>query len=284
MKKSQASLTSEGIAIARLFESEKPADERICYDPYARKLISPVFYWIGKLFADYGERKGPGVIGFLVARCRYIDDALQECLQAGLEQLIVLGAGLDSRAYRFEALKQKVKIFEVDHPATQAVKVKKIKTLFGELPSHVNYVPIDFNEESFQKLFDFGYEPKLKTLFICEGVVMYLRPQAVDQTLAFIRQNSASGSSVIFDYIYSSALTASHKRREVIKMQVSGRFTGEGLNFALEEGKLKEFLNQRGFSQVQEITSVDLHRQYFHGVNQNRVIGDIYAIARARVA
>jgi methyltransferase (TIGR00027 family) len=283
MKKSRASLTSEGIAIARLLESEKPAGERICYDPFARKLISPVFYWIGRLFADYEERKGPGVIGFLVARCRYIDDTLKECLQAGLEQLVILGAGLDSRAYRFEALKQGVKIFEVDHPATQAVKVKKIMALFGELPSHVNYVPIDFNEESLQKLFDFGYERKLKTIFIWEGVVMYLSPQAADQTLAFIRQNSASGSSVIFDYIYSSALTASHKRREVIKMQVSGRFTGEGLNFTLEEGKLKAYLHQRGFSQVQEITSADLHRLYFRGVNENRVIGDIYAIARAKV-
>jgi O-methyltransferase involved in polyketide biosynthesis len=85
MKKTQASITSEGIAIARVLESSKPAGERICYDPLARQLISPFFYLLGKLFANYGERKGPGTIGFLVARCRYIDDYLQQCLDSGIQ-------------------------------------------------------------------------------------------------------------------------------------------------------------------------------------------------------
>ena len=283
MKKTQASITAQGIAFARALESSKPAGERICYDPLARRLISPAFYLLGKLFADYGERKGPGVVGFLVARCRYIDDYLQECLNAGIEQLVILGAGLDSRAYRFERLKAHVEVFEVDHPATQQVKLEKLKKIFGELPGHVTYVPIDFNEETLQKLFDFGYNRQLKTLFIWEGVVHYLGAEAVDQTLEFVLKNSGSGSSIIFDYVYASALTAADKRGEIIRMQRTRPYTGEGLIFGIDEGKVEEFLRVRGYTQIKNVTSEELKKAYFTGANQTRSIAPIYAIVHATV-
>jgi methyltransferase (TIGR00027 family) len=283
MKKTQASLTSEGIAIARVLEFERPKEQRICNDPFARRLISPGFYILGKLFADYGERRGPGVIGFLVARCRYIDDYLQQCLDAGIEQLVIMGAGLDSRAYRFEKLKGKVKAFEVDHPATQMVKLKKLRKIFGTIPEHVIYVPVDFNEETLQKLFNFGFKRELKTLFIWEGVVHYLSEQAVDQTLEFVLRNSASGSKIIFDYLYASALDTNHKRGEIERMQRVRRFTGEGLTFGIEEGQVEEFLHKRGFIQIQNVTSEDLKKAYFTGVNQSRAVAPIYAIAHASV-
>jgi methyltransferase (TIGR00027 family) len=283
MKKSQASLTSEGIAIARVLEFEKPEEERICNDPFARQLISPGFYILGKLFAGYGERRGPGVIGFLVARCRYIDDYLQQCLDSGIQQLVIMGAGLDSRAYRFEKLKGNVKVFEVDHPATQMVKMKKLRKIFGTIPEHVTYVPIDFNEETLQKLFDFGYRRELKTLFIWEGVVHYLTTQAVDQTLEFVVKNSVSGSNIIFDYLFTSALNAAQKRGEIERMQRVRKFTGEGLTFGIEEGQVEEFLQKRGFIQIQNVTSADLKKAYFTGVNQTRAVAPIYAIAHASV-
>ena len=283
MKKTQASTTARGIAFARALESSKPAGERICYDPLARRLISPAFYLLGRLFAGYGERKGPGVIGFLVARCRYIDDYLQACLETGLDQLVILGAGLDSRAYRFEQLEGHVKVFEVDHPATQQVKLGKLDKILGKLPEHVTYVPIDFNEETLQKLFDFGYSPQVRTLFIWEGVVHYLTAEAVDQTLEFVLENSGSGSSIIFDYVYASALTAAHKRGEIMRMQRAKRYTGEGLVFGIEEGQVEAFLRVRGYTQIQNVTSKDLERMYFTGVNQARTIAPIYAIAHATV-
>ena len=283
MKRTQASITAPGIAFVRALESSKPAGERICYDPLARQLISSAFYYFCKLFAGYAERKGPGVLGFLAARCRYIDDYLQACLEAGLDQVVILGAGLDSRAYRFEQLKEHVKVFEVDHPATQQAKMGKLKKIFGEVPEHVAYVPIDFDAETLQKLFDFGYSPQVKTLFIWEGVVHCLTAEAVDQTLEFVLKNSASGSSIIFDYVYSSALTAAHKRGEVARMQRYRRFTGEGLVFGIEEGQVEAFLRARGYTQIQNVTSEDLKRIYFTGVNQTRSIAPIYAIVHATV-
>jgi methyltransferase (TIGR00027 family) len=281
MKKTQASTTAQGIAFVRALESSKPAGERICHDPLARRLISPAFYLLGRLFISYAERKGPGVIGFLVARCRYIDDYLQACLETGLDQLVILGAGLDSRAYRFDQLEGHVKVFEVDHPATQQVKLGKLEKIFGRLPEHVTYVPVDFDEETLQKLFDFGYNRQAKTLFIWEGVVHYLTAEAVDQTLEFVLKNSGSGSSIIFDYVYASALTAAHKREEIVRMQRTKRYTGEGLVFGIEEGQVEEFLRVRGYTQIQNVTSEDLKRIYFAGVNQTRTIAPIYAIVHA---
>jgi methyltransferase (TIGR00027 family) len=283
MKKSQASTTAQGIAFARAFEYNKPAGERICDDPLARQLIDPVYYLLGKLFINSAERKGPGVLGFLAARCRYMDDYLLECLQAGMEQLVILGAGLDSRAYRIEQLKGKVKIFEVDHPATQQVKLGKLHKILGRLPDYVTYVPVDFNEETLQKLFDFGYSREAKTLFIWEGVVYYLTAEAVDQTLAFVRNHSGAGSSIIFDYLYASALRTAHKRGEIARMQRTQRYTGEGLNFTIEEGQIEEFLGRRGYTHIHNVTSEDLHARYFTGVNQARVIAPVYAIVHAEV-
>jgi methyltransferase (TIGR00027 family) len=283
MKKTRASTTAEGIAFVRALESSKPAGERICYDPLARQLIGPAFYLLGKLFVDRAERKGPGVLGFLAARCRYIDDYLQACLETGLDQLVILGAGLDSRAYRFEQLAGRVRVFEVDRPATQRAKISKLAKVLGSLPEHVTFVPIDFNEETLQKLFDFGYSPQAKTLFIWEGVVHYITVEAVDQTLKFVLENSGSGSSIIFDYVYASALTAVYKRAEITRMQRAKWYTGEGLVFGIEEGHVEEFLLARGYTQIQNVTSQDFERMYFTGVNEARVIASIYAIAHAVV-
>ena len=281
MKKTQASTTAQGIAFARALETSKPVNERVCNDPFARQFINPGFFLLGKLFAGYGERVGPGVLGFLVARCRYIDDYLQACLKAGIQQLVILGAGLDSRAYRFDDLKGGVKVFEVDHPATQQAKRDKLKRLFGELPSHVTFIPIDFDEETLQKLFEFGYNNQLKTLFILEGVVHYLQASAVDQTLEFVRKNSSPGSSIVFDYVYASALISSHKRGEIARMQRTARYTGEWLVFGIEEGKVQDFLQARGYSQIINITSQELEKAYFTGANQGRRVAPIYAIVHA---
>jgi methyltransferase (TIGR00027 family) len=283
MKRTQASITAPGIAFARAFESSKPTGERICYDPLARQMISTPFYLFCKLFAGYAERKGPGVLGFLAARCRYIDDYLQACLEAGLDQLVILGAGLDSRAYRFEQLEGRVRVFEVDHPATQQVKLKTLVKILGSPPEHVTYVPIDFDAETLQKLFDFGYNRQAKTLFIWEGVVHYLAAEAVDRTLEFVRRYSGSGSSIIFDYVYTTALTAAHKRREIVRLQRARRYTGESLVFGIEEGQVEAFLGVRGYAQIQNVTSEDLRQLYFTGVNQTRAIASTYAIVHATV-
>jgi methyltransferase (TIGR00027 family) len=286
MRGNQTSLTAAGIAITRAIESEKPADERICYDPYARQFAPGWLYAFTAFFVKngYAEWRGSGVMGFLVARERYIDDVLLQFLEKGLQQLVILGAGYDSRAYRFEELKGRVKVFEVDHHATQADKLAKLKAIMGQTPVHVTYVRNNSNTQAIQqRLPESGYDPSLKTLFVWQGVTMYLTPKAVDETLRFVVQQSAAGSAIVFDYIYQLALVGVQKRGEVSNMRRYRFLTGEALTFGIEEGKVETFLEQRGFHKVQDINANDLRRAYFTNKNVDRKIASGYGIVVAEV-
>ena len=263
----------------RAVESEKPADERICYDPYARRFIPAWVYHMLGFFtrSGYAEWRGPGVNGFLAARDRYIDDVLQGFLKEGLQQLVILGAGYDSRAYRFDL--GKVKTFEVDHPVTQLDKLTKVQAVFGKVPDHVCYVAIDFNSQTLaERLLAFGYNPELKTLFIWQGVTMYLTAQAVDATLAFVVQQSGAGSAVVFDYIYRDVLEAA-QQNEVNNMRRYRFMTGEGLTFGIPVGTISAFLMERGFGTVSNVGADDLQAMYCTGKNSGRSIVGGYGIA-----
>lgn len=286
MKTNRASTTAEGIALARAIESQKPAEQRICYDPFARQFVSALYWSVFRFFVStgYAERRGPGTMGFLVARERHIDDYLQACLDDGLEQLVILGAGYDSRAYRFDRLKD-CRVFEVDHPATQQAKIVKLKRILGALPAHVVFVPIDFETQTLeQRLTECGYDEHKKTLFIWQGVTQYLTPEAVDGTLAFVANHSGQGSSIIFDYMYTSLLDGTVRRGEVNSMQRYRRLTGEGFRFGIPEGTIKAFMQQRGFCRVKNATHEDFKRAYFSGVNQKRAVAAGYAIVSAIVS
>jgi methyltransferase (TIGR00027 family) len=282
MKEQQSSITASGIAVARAVESEKPEGIRICHDPLAARFLNPWFYRFMRIFIDsgYAEWAGAGVQGFLVARCRYMDDLLAAMLREGLQQFVVLGAGYDSRVYRFAELKRGVKVFEVDHPATQQEKIKKVRAILGELPEYVTYVGVDFNQETLnEKMSASGYDEQLKTLFIWEGVVMYLDKDAVDSTLSFIIHHSGASSRVVFDYIYTSLMDGSVHHGEVKRMRRARRFSGEGLTFSISEGKAPEFLAERGFVSVSDVSSVELHERYFTGPNFHRKVAWGYGIA-----
>ena len=292
MKERQASKTAENVAGFRALESFKPANERVLDDPYAVQFLSGIYTTIAKsrflissrllvkIMDWYISRFIPGGINFDVAKARYIEDYLNQCIEDGIEQLVLLGAGYDSRAFRFNALKEKVKVFEVDHPDSQRVKKEKVKRIFGSLPDHVIYVSVDFNNEKLdEKLFESGYARNLKTLFIWEGVIYYLTAEAVDETLAVIANNSGEGSSVIFDYPYESFIAGRVKEAE--KMIRKAAQLGEPLTFGIEEGIVEEFLGKLGFYQVKDMNAQSLDNIYFKGTN--RKSSPCWAVVHATV-
>jgi methyltransferase (TIGR00027 family) len=281
MRRSQASGTAIGAAAVRAIESEKPANERICYDPFARRFIDTWVYLLMKLFAWYGERHTRGGLTFIVCRCRYIDDYLQECLKSGVAQLVILGAGLDSRAYRNELHQGVARVFEVDHPATQASKIERVKKVFGKAPSHVTYVPVDFVDETLEKLLTYGLDRSLKTLFIWEGVTPYLNIESVDTTLARVHANSAPGSAIVFDYQEMSGRQAII-RRDFLYAVVS-RLSGEKDVFGFEKGQIEDYLTEKGSSRIVDTNADQLTRLYCTGLNRNRKVGRIYSIIHAEV-
>lgn len=285
MRRKQSSLTAAGIAIVRAVEYERPASERICQDPYARRFVPAWMYHALGFFIKigYAEWRGPGVNGFLVGRDRYIDDVLQGFLNKGLQQLVILGAGYDSRPYRFELASQ-VKTFEVDHPATQGDKLAKLRAVFGKVPEHVIYVPIDFNTQTLEgRLMESGYDPNLKTLFIWQGVTMYLTNDAIDTTLAFVVRHSEPGSAIVFDYVYRSVLDGIQKHSEISRMHRYRFMTGEGLTFGILEGTVETFLKERGFQQVKDVNVDYLKATYFTGKNAGRAVAGGYGIVIGKI-
>lgn len=282
MKKTQTSETARATAAVRAIESEKPAVARICYDPFARKFTETWVYLLIKLFAGYGERRSHGALTFIVCRCRYFDDYLQRCLQSGTAQVVILGAGLDSRAYRGELLQGAAKTFEVDHPATQASKMKRLKKVFGTIPAHVAYVPIDFNDETLDKLLACGFDRSLKTLFMWEGVTQYLNAEVIDATLAWVRANAARGSAIIFDYQSRAGLTRAQTRRNYVYAVLS-RLTGERRDFGIEQSQIEDLLTRRGFTHVVGVNAEQLTHLYCTGPNHGRTVAENYAIVHAQV-
>jgi methyltransferase (TIGR00027 family) len=226
----------------------------------------------------------PGVYAYFAARTRYIDDYLQWCLDHDYQQVVILGAGFDSRAYRFNQFKDRVKIFEVDHPATQGEKKAKLAELFGALPEHVVYVPIDFHTHTlFQRLLESGYNQKLKTLFIWEGVTFYLTADAADETLAFVAKHSGSQSSLLFDYTYPDVIAGTSPLKEARIWRKFAKKAGEPLLFGIQKDMIEQYLAKRGFGQVANAPHEILQQRYLTGINQKRYLTPMLAIVHATV-
>jgi methyltransferase (TIGR00027 family) len=143
MRKGPSSKTAEGIALHRLCELVRPESERICYDPYAGYFVNPdIMEFIrnnpekARAETERYNRFLPGTVNSIVARVRYFDDIVKKSIDEGFEQLVIMGAGYDTRAYRIDELK-KIKVFEVDHSNTQNVKIEKVRQIFNSLPDHV---------------------------------------------------------------------------------------------------------------------------------------------------
>jgi len=290
MKKGPSSKTAEGVALHRLRELARPESERICCDPYVIYFINPgILEFIrnnpdkARAETERYDRFLPGAVNSVVARVRYFDDFVKKSIDEGLEQLIIMGAGYDTRAYRIEGLK-KLKVFEVDHPNTQSVKIEKIKQIFNSLPDHVMYVPVDLAMEDLgQKLQEAGYDQSKKTLFLMEGLLYYLPPRFVDEILSFILINSSKGSTILFDYFPESVVDGSCELEVGRNLHNHLAEIGEPLQFGIKEGTVETFLSERGFSGVKSVTAEEYKKMYFHGANKDRNVCNLYSFAHAVV-
>jgi methyltransferase (TIGR00027 family) len=281
---------AEGMAMHRYAESLKSEEERICYDPYAVHFISPKIIEYGikhpdeaKFKVEQMEKMFPGLSSSIIARVRYFDDYVMKNIEGGVEQLLILGAGYDTRAYRIKELKD-IKVFEVDHPNTQSFKIKKIRDIFGTIPYNVSYVPLDFEfEELGQKLFENCYESSKKTLLIMEGLIMYIPKEAVQKIFSFFTANSGTDSSIIFDYYPESVVTGSCKQEIGNNIRNFVIQQGEPLQFGIEEETIHEILSNNGFKHIKNVCGADYKKAYFHGKNKNREICSLLSFAHAVV-
>jgi len=292
MKDGKASFSAEIIAAMRALESRRPENLRICYDPYARHLIRSRFRRVAqtrlftKLLYWFVERKGPGLPAGIAARTRYIDDIVKQEVANGAKQVVIMGAGLDMRAFRLEALKD-IPVFEVDFEATQQLKQRKLAAI--ELPerNHLSYVSIDFNKDELgDVLAKSGYDHSVKTLFVWEGVTMYLDAESIDRTLAFIASNTGNGTTVYFDYLMQSVLDGTCNYPEAVAVRNTESFNSDGIEkytYGIEESSISEFLYQRNFKLLEHMTGESLKERYFHGKNAKRYVFRICGFVHAQI-
>lgn len=205
----------------------------------------------------------PGIYEYVCARTKVMDTAFLDALEARFAQIVLLGAGFDTRALRFSGNNHGTKVYELDVPTTQEPKIEIFRKKKFDIPPELIFVPIDFDREDiFEVLNKAGYTSGQKTLFQWEGVSMYLSAQAVDNTLAFIRKHSAPGSRIVFDYIYASVLRQENRyygEQDIFKTVSKA---GEGWTFGLDAGKVESFLAARGFEIIAHYTPTELEKLY----------------------
>jgi methyltransferase (TIGR00027 family) len=160
---------------------------------------------IGWALAAFIDRRWPGARSSGVARTRFIDAALGKALEDGFRQVVLLGAGFDSRAYRLPAA-ARARILEVDHPNTSRRKRRHVAKRLGTLPSHVSFVEIDFNRQSLAEVLHAQHLDVSRPIyFVWEGVTQYLTADAVDATLRCVA-SAAPGSRILFTYVHRGAI------------------------------------------------------------------------------
>lgn len=292
MKAYESSRTAYGTTLFRAIESRRPEGDRVCFDPMAKEFLEPPVKMIARIPAlsrralKKFDGRGLGAsYGFPVVRTRVIDDLLEERLRDGIKQLVIIGAGFDSRAYRFKEIPGKVTVFEIDHPATQGLKTKKVKKLLGGFPGHVLYVPVDLDRDDlWAGLMEKGYVSTVRTLYICEGLTMYLGGDAIDGMFSSIAGCSGPGSIIVFDYAYESAVNGTSDAEDAKRWLEFLNNLGEPPRFGVPEGGVGDFLSSRGFKLLSNMTGPELESEYFKKNGRGQKVDSFIAIATAEVA
>jgi len=285
------SRTAETTTLVRSGETMKPADARLFDDPYAIRFVNPeLLAWFTahpaelQEIVEAEERRFPGMNSAIVARTRYFDDIIIESTENGVEQLVIVGAGFDARAYRIPGLSAKVRVFELDQSDTQAVKQSRVREIFGVLPEHVSYVPADLRTTTWQdELLRRGYHPAKKSLFVMEGLCMYLPPETVDAILGFVVRNAGPGSGVLFDYPDMSLIDGTDNSEIAKNFRERVHSLGEPLRFGIPGGSVVPFLHKRGFGRVRNLTPAEGNARYFRGRNADRPMCSLFSFVHAGI-
>lgn len=177
--------------------------EKLLGDPSAFEINHAAVRSLGLAYDEaMKDLEVVSTVRMMLVRTRFIDDALARAVAAGATHVVILGAGFDSHAYRCQELLANVKVFEVDRPATQALKQQRVQEVLGTAPANLSYVPIDIQHEDLADVLRrHGHDPSQRTFFIMEGVTMYVPEEGVRATLRYVAGHPP-GSAIVFDFMY----------------------------------------------------------------------------------
>lgn len=266
MKEGRPSFTAVYVAFGRAVASHERELSRACQDQAAEvllprtlaKLVARAKGEPGQLLLAALRSSSFGMFDHLALRTRVIDDAVAQAVGSGVRQLVVLGAGLDSRAHRLPQLAETV-VFEVDYPSTQRMKQRRAHRL-AVLAKEVRYVACDFERVALaDALVGARFDPSLPTTWIWEGVTMYLPAQAVEGSLDIMAQLSASGSRLIASYI--TPVMGAHKWLNMVGLAILGA-VAEPIRSSFSVELMAELLSRRGFVRTLDVVPTQLAKRF----------------------
>ncbi len=211
-----------------------------------------------------GRYSPKGIYEYVIARTKYVDQVFKSAVEHGAEQILILGAGYDSRGIRLLPPESGTRVYEMDTKGLQNGKIKQLEKRGIHKPENNIYVPIDFQTEDVKsKLLESGYSFRKKTLFIAEGLIMYLSAKSVDQLFDIFHECSAVDNLVLFDYVYGSVLRKENRyygERDIVHTVEK---SGEKWTFGIEEREIERFLTSHGFELMEELDPPSIEERYF---------------------
>lgn len=282
------SSTAQWTTLARALELSRPPHQRIVSDTFAPVFLTPAYRRVldglraGRPLVQLAERHElAGISAFVLMRHRFIDDHLLAALADGAEQVVVLGAGYDSRAYRFAEQLRGRPVHEVDLAPLSRRKAAVVASrpdLFGV--NSVRRVEIDFREESLAgQLLDAGFTVGVRTFVVWEGVSMYLSRAAVAETLSSVYELCGSGSTLAMDFFHDpGGLHPFDQLRRAAARSIS--LIGEPVTFSIGPTAAVELLTEHGFTVGDLATSYELTDRY--ATDGRRSDKSVYVLAARR--
>lgn len=256
------SQTAEGTAALRASHFLHAEHPLIFEDPFAIELIGPEFR--ERCHAGGGEMGRSGNAAVVCGRCRYAEDQLEAAVRSGVDQYVVLGAGLDTFALRRPDLLETIRVYEIDKNATQTWKRECLAQLFDELPAALEFVPADLEHETVaETLARSSFSSDRRAFFSWLGTTMYLTREAVFRTLESIAAVSAPGSEIVFDYRVPIEFVAPE---EVSAVEASWKGTAEMGEPQFAWFNPQTFPNEVvkvGFELVESLSPKQLEERYF---------------------
>jgi methyltransferase (TIGR00027 family) len=290
MKPDRPSRTATYMALFRALETCRPRQTRLFDDRYAVALLSgslravarlACLPLIGSAVPWLLDRGWPHTRSSAVVRTRLIDDAVTEALDDGAVQLLLLGAGLDSRPYRLLAGRS-VAGYEVDHPATQRTKCERLRAVLGTLPANVSYLPVDFERDDLEiALQHAGYDPARPSVVVWEGVVSYLSAESVDRNVRVLARLCTPRSRLIFTYVHRGALDGSVHFAEAARWSGWVRLNNEPFVFGFAPAELPGYLAARGFRLLTDVSTAEAAARYCPPLHRTEPGSHLYHVAIA---
>jgi methyltransferase (TIGR00027 family) len=286
----QASRTAQHNAVFRTVESSLPAGARLFEDPMAKHFLGwplsavrPLCRMPGgsQLACRIIDGRWPGVRTSVAARTRLIDDTVGAFDDEHLGQLVVLGAGFDTRAYRLPRLRS-IPVFEVDHPDTQAAKRDVLGRILPEMPDNVTFVGVDFATGSVaESLSRAAYSPHVPTVILWEGVTNYLTAQAFFTTLDWCAQAAPQGM-LLFTYVHADVLRSPEVFAGARQLHATLDKAGERFTFGMDPTEMKDHLAERSMQLEWDLGCAEYRERYYGGRAAAMVGHEFYRVALAR--